>query len=144
MVTHQDLNQILRELQEIPPLVKTCQDVLSALTETDQPAIRSNCVFSFCFPTDYNRARAQLNKRFSGTKRRLKEVRRSTISPAAIRALAYITQIKRCCNRCERVNRKNVQQGNAIRCQIQEKFEKDLTNGFRFELNQKGQIIERI
>lgn len=144
MVTHQDLNLILRELREIPTLVKICQDVLTALAETDQPAIRSNYIISFCFPTDYNRARAQLNKRFSGTKRRLKEVRRSTVSPDAIRALSYITQIKLCCNRCERVNRKNVQQGKAIRCQIQEKFEKDSKNGFRFELNQKGQIIERI
>jgi hypothetical protein len=145
MVTYQDLNLISSELEEIPQMAKLCQETVNALLEANECCIRDNIVLSLLlFPTDYNRARKQIIAKCASAERRLQDVRRSIISPEAIRAVSHISRIKKLCASCEKINKTNLQQGKKFSCQIQEKYGQVSVKEFRFELDQIGRIIEKL
>jgi hypothetical protein len=144
MVTYQDLNLISSEMEDIPQMIKLCQETVNALLETNECCTKGNVILSFLAPTDYNRARNQIIVKCASAERRLQDVRRSIISPEAIRAVSHISRIKKLCDGCEKINKTNLLQGKKFCCQIQEKYGQVSVKEFRFELDQIGRIIEKL
>lgn len=144
MTTQDDLNFIASEIDEIPKNIKLCQEIVNALIETNQSCINDSVLISLLDPTDYERARKQIIRKCRSIDLALFHVRKSIISPEAIRAAAYLIEILNICTSCLDINRANIWNNKKFSCQMQEKYGKPSENEFRFELDQIGRIIEKL
>ena len=143
MATSAHIYSVSAALNEIPKMVETCQQVVAALLEMNRSWSRAHWILLTLFPTDYDRSRNRIVYTCSVTRRELKNLRRATISPESIRALTYVTDIRRCCRKCRKINRANMKANKQFQCQVKEQLNRETRDSFRFRLNEKGQIIEK-
>jgi len=141
MATQEELNNVRRGLQELPRMVETCEQVAKALIETKQPLSQAGTPLGVFWGTDYDRARRQIRRRCRLIQNLLRRVRRTALSPDAIRGQSEIRTIQRACERCLFVNRQGLQQGKAFRC-LANGQSGQVGGGFRFRLDLKGNILE--
>lgn len=137
-----EVRLIARTLNDIPRIVETCHQVADALIETDEQWSRTNQLFSWFFPTEYERARHNVTETCIFVQRQLKDLRKRTSSPDAIRAGAKVSNILECCAECPAANRSNLSNKKAFCCLAQARLGEGTKEGFRFRLNNKGQILE--
>ena len=94
-------------------------------------------------PTEYERARTQILETCNRVAPRLKSVRRSSLSPDAIRAFASVSMTQTSCQECPAANKRNLKEGKPFRCLTRHRLQNKVHEGFRFSLDGKGQILER-
>lgn len=129
-------------LHEIPRMVETCQQIAEALIETGEQWSSENSLFSSLLPTDYERARKEIIRKCVSACRQLRTIRKKTLSPDAIRARANISSVLECCGDCPVANRRNLANKKAFCCLVQARLGEGAKDGFRFRLDDKGQILE--
>jgi len=88
MATKEQLNSITDNLDQIPEITQTCHDIAAALIESSKK-VSSGDVWGLIWPTEYDRAREQVISTCVSTIRKLMNVRRTLLSPEAIRATSY-------------------------------------------------------
>lgn len=139
MATQLEINAVLGSLQRLPGLVTACQEIARALLETKQPLSRADKPWGLIWGTDYDRARRQIIRQCGLTQSQLRRIRRTDLSPDAIRGQAEIEKIRRACRNCLLTNRKAMEEGRAFRCLADEQSRRP-GKGFRFQLDPNGNI----
>lgn len=131
------------DLQQLPQVIQTCEQVAQAMIDTGQKWGPDSGFLAMLCPTDDARARYSVEQCCSAVLSRLKRIRRDTLSPDAIRTCSLVLQMKECCQHCPEANRVNIKDARQFACLIRQRFPKRAGSGFRFKLNEKGQIIEQ-
>ena len=140
MATKEQLNSITENLNQIPEITQTCYDIASALIECKEKVFSGN-VWGLIFPTEYDRARKQVISTCVSTIRELKNVRRTVLSPEAIRATSYLNHVENRCRACLAENKKRMAEGKSFCCLVRDASDKISSKGFRFKLNKKGDVV---
>ena len=143
MVTKEQIETISRNLQGLPADVELCHQVVMALIETNQNWFTADTNSPDNFPAEYQRALNQVISKCSHLIQQLQNVRREILSPDAIRVTGHVTGILHCCHNCSQANQENISNGKAFSCQAQQQLKQTGKDGFRFTLDQKGQIVEK-
>lgn len=139
MATPQEMNEIVSHLRQVPAMAESCRHVVTTLIKTGYSWTSGNFLISLLFPTDYDMTRSQIISVCDSQIQRLAVIRRETPNPNMIRAASYLTQIRRCCQRCRQLNINKIRLGKSFQCRVLNPLK---NNGFRFMLNSKGEIIE--
>lgn len=143
MATQEKLNSVSSELRRIPETVDTCHGIAQALIEAKEKVSYAGNIWALIIPTDYDRARQQIIAKCSSTLRGLKAIRRTALSPDAIRASTRLRSVLKCCRMCPVENLKNMSEGKSFHCLVKTASEKNTVEGFQFRLDKKGRIIEQ-
>jgi hypothetical protein len=138
MATAREITTTLAGLQSLPGQVDTCKGVVRALIETGQVWHQTSIWQS---PTDCDRAREQVMDACGRLFGRLRKVRRTSLSPAAIRAQDYVAKIRACCAFCPKANADRARSG-GFRCVVEERFKARGATAPRFRLGPDGEILE--
>ena len=143
MTPQERLKSVTSELSKIPENVKTCHDVALALIEANEKVSYAGTILALIVKTEYDRARKQIITTCSSTLRGLKAIRRTALSPDAIRATTCLNHVLECCRECPSENLENMQEPNHFSCPAKEASEDGSMQSFHFALDRKGRIIER-
>ncbi len=130
-------------LAEIPQAAELCRQIALSLIETGQSWLRATWFIAMVIPTDYERARRTMIHNCGMALRDLRSVRRASLSVDAIHATANVRKVLECCRQCPEANRKNVEQGQGFECLVQQRLGQPSGDGFRFRLDEEGQILEQ-
>ena len=137
----QEKEQLLTSVSEVQQLVQDCRQVQDALARTGQPSIRSLPLNKWA-PTEFERAQRRLIDACKTALRQLYRVRRKNISPTAIHSTHILILIRECCRQCRKVNLANLTNGRPFECLAQAQLTQADQPGFRYRLNEKGEIYE--
>lgn len=130
-------------VNEVSGMLALCRDVAMALIETGEQWTTRGSFSSFFRRTDHDQARMRVQERLSSTIVAVEEIRRRDINSDAIRAAYHLSSMRKCCDRCAELNKKNVQAGRAFACFAQQLAQHGTAAASRFHLNEEGQIVER-
>ena len=143
MATQEKLNSVSSELRRIPEITNTCHDIALALIEANEKVSYAGTILAFIARTDYDRARRQIIAKCSSTLRGLKAIRRTALSPDAIRAGTRLRSVLKYCRMCPAENLKNMSEGKSFHCLVKTASENNTVERFQFRLDKKGRIIEQ-
>lgn len=138
MATQAELNNLESSLKALASHAKTCEGVAIALIEVGGAERLSGLLLS----TDYDRARAAMITRAGNTIRDIVALRRTTLSPHLIRAQHQLMQMRKRCRRCRDCNLARLGNSKIFQCLLNAPSDQQ-DSPFHFELNEKGEIIER-
>lgn len=130
-------------MKELADLLALCREAAMALIETGQRWTTQSSIQSFWWETDHDQARKLVQERFRAVIPEIEQIRREEISPDAIRGLYLVSDMRKCCDRCAELNRKNLQAGRQFVCFAQQLAQHGTDAACRFYLNEEGQILER-
>ena len=122
-------------IRALPARIDTCRSIAEALIEVGRP-LSEDGIFSL--PTDFQRARSGVRDQCRRGREMIDAIRRNTLSPDLIRADAACERIESCCERCLRLNTRRLAEDEDFACEAKGASR----TGLRFELNEKGQILE--
>lgn len=140
-IDNEEKELLLTSISEARQLVQDCKQVQEALIMTGQPWMRSLPLYKWA-PTEFERAQRRLIDACNTALRQLYRVRRNNISPTAIRSTHILTQIRECCRQCRRINLNNKANGRPFECLAHAQLAQAKQPGFRYRLNEKGEIYE--
>lgn len=141
MATREQVANLQQMLNRVNGSIQQCHEIAVALMETGSKWSWNGHPIGWITGTDYDRARLDILNMTTAARRLARSIRRSQISPQAIRAEALLKQLNGCCRKCPSYNAQAVRQGKPFTCLAQTGPE--ARNTSRFALNQKGQIIEQ-
>ena len=130
MATSQQIMMALSGLQGLSQQIGTCEQVARALIETGEVWCRDGPLSAWLLPTDYERARRQVMQACTRLVRQIRMVRRTSLSPDAIRAQDYVAKIRACCACCPEANAQRAGSG-GFRCMVQERLKGKADKGLR-------------
>ncbi len=139
MATKQEIREAAKAVESLGDSFTICRDVAIALIDTGQTWLNDNFMDRLFCATEYEKARKKIGEQITESQNQLKKVRDTELSPEAIRAAAYVEQIKKTCEQCPEHNKKRIEEGQKFVCLMETKLSKGT---FRFRLNEKGKIIE--
>lgn len=140
-INNEEKQQLLASISEVRQGVQDCKGVQEALATTGQPWIQ-HLPMSMLAPTEFERAQRRLIAACNNALRHLYRVRRDNISPTAIRSSHILIQIRTCCQLCRKVNLENKVNGRLFECLAHAHLVQANQPGFRYRLNEKGEIYE--
>ena len=141
MATSRQIKTALKGLQSLSPQIETCEQVARALIETGQAGCRDTVPTARPLATDYTRARRQVIRHCGLLAKQIRVIRRTSVSPDAIRAQDYVARIRACCACCPEANAQRAGSG-GFRCMVQERLKGKAGKGTRFHLGLNGEIVE--
>ena len=141
MATSEQILMALSGLQALSQQIETCEQVARALIETGQAWRRNFLLGAWLLPTEHDRARQEVMAACTRLSRQVRIVRKTSLSPDAIRAQDYVARIKACCACCPEANAQRTGSG-GFRCMVQERLKGKEGTGMRFRLGLNGEIVE--
>lgn len=135
-------DQLLASLPQIQKLMGRCRATQAELAAAGEPWLRQNTALSLVAPTEFERAQHQMIDLCDTGLRQLDRVRRKNISPTAIRITRLLGQIRGCCRKCRRFNLQQRAAGRPFACLVNTMLNPARQPGFRYRLNEKGEILE--
>lgn len=133
------IHVVAQMTNELTRAISTCGAVAQALIETGQAWRRAGSEDATSPPTDFERARAKVLRHTGALLARLRAMRRRALSPDAIRACHHVESIQGHCQACPTANLAGTERHEPFTCLAT----RSVGEGFRFELGEGGQILER-
>ena len=140
----QGLQQLTASLGEITYLAQECRKVQKALETTGQLWIHESLAFSRLVPTEFERAQRRLIAACDMAQRQLNRVRLNNISSTAINEEDFVRRIGSSCRQCRKVNLENKAAGRPFECLVDKWLNQPSQPGFRYHLNEQGDINESL
>ena len=123
----------LAGIGQLHDLIVRCGAIGSTLRELDQPIVGATR------ETEWERYRARVSLRILQMALAIARVNTQGLpTPELIRARVQLERVKQCCSECANFNLKNVESHLPFQCLAQ----RATNQSFRFQLNDKGEIIE--
>jgi hypothetical protein len=137
-----NVNQIQRKLIGLNRLARTCEATAQALIGTQRPWLSTNVLRLFVLPTEYERLRGRVMSECRDLCMAVARIRRRTGNPEWIRLHHDLTRMLQLCPRCSRVNGQRLSRRAPFVCLLRENEPPDVTGGFRYRLDERGQLVE--
>ena len=142
MTDAMDTNQTQADLIALTGLVRTCEATAQALIGTQRPWQSTNVFQLLALPTEYERLRGRVMSECRDLCVAVARLRRRTGNPEWIRLHHDLTRMLQLCPRCSRVNGQRLSRRAPFVCLLRENEPPDVTGGFRYRLDERGQLVE--
>lgn len=145
MATPQEIRTASTAVNNLSEHVRLCEDIAKALIDVGWPLYSGWPLHSLGFffgSTDHQRARNQVIQGCHTVLADIRRMRRTILSPDLVRVEAQVSRMLDCCSICPNKNHSQQQQGEPFTCLIQKQAQAS-KDGFRFQIDEKGQIIEQ-
>jgi hypothetical protein len=141
MATPRHIEAASKTLEDLAGQLARCEEIAQALVETGQPW-DGRIGWLTEDLTDFDRARRVVIKDLDEVGRQLRRLRRTELSPEAIRATGTVAEIRAACGRCIETNKANTAAGKSFVCLARNTVADRSNARTRFQLDARGNIIE--
>lgn len=143
MTDAMDTNQAQAKLVALTRFARTCETTAQALIGTQRPWQSTNVFHLLALPTEYERLRGRVMSECRDLCVAVARLRRRTGRPEWIRLHHALTRMLQLCPRCSRANGQRLSRRAPFVCLLRENDPADATRGFRYRLDERGQLVER-